>query len=159
MAFNELNIKNRGYSEGQQDDEPGLDPNYKKLIEDRIMTPEMLAKAIGRSPYIKDTSYDISDERAGEIAIAVSNFFGYSDMIIDNSIESDERSMFYILEDAKILTTDREEVTMFDGREWRIHRFLFDWANIRAILTDKKKAPEANAEFYEDFFKNNELAH
>ncbi|MCL2296192.1 MAG: hypothetical protein FWC29_03815, partial [Methanomassiliicoccaceae archaeon] len=32
---------------------------------------------------------------------------------------------FYMLEDAGLLTTEREETTLYDGREWRIHYWLF----------------------------------
>ena len=59
------------------------------------------------------------------LCFIVLNFFGYSDRIIDNVLESQDRNAFYILEDADILTTEREETTLYDGREWRIHYWLF----------------------------------
>jgi len=55
----------------------------------------------------------------------VMNFFGYSDRIIDNILEPEDRDAFYILEDSGLLTTEREEITLYDGREWRIHYWLF----------------------------------
>jgi len=55
----------------------------------------------------------------------VLNFFGYSERIIDNILEPEDRDAFYQLEDTGILTTEREETTLYDGREWRIHYWLF----------------------------------
>ena len=67
----------------------------------------------------------LKDEEAREMAQHVLNFFGYSDMIIDNILEPDDRDAFYMLEDSGLLTTQREETTLYDGREWRIHYWLF----------------------------------
>src|SRR2546428_2612620 len=55
----------------------------------------------------------------------VLNFFGYSERIIDNVLEPEDRDAFYMLEDSGILTTEREETTLYDGREWRIHYWMF----------------------------------
>jgi hypothetical protein len=65
------------------------------------------------------------DEQARSMAQHVMNFFGYSERIIDNILEPEDRDAFYQLEDTGILTTEREETTLYDGREWRIHYWLF----------------------------------
>ncbi len=65
------------------------------------------------------------DEQARYMAQHVLNFFGYSERIIDNILEPEDRDAFYQLEDTGILTTEREETTLYDGREWRIHYWLF----------------------------------
>jgi hypothetical protein len=41
-----------------------------------------------------------------------------------------------MLEDAGILTTEREETTLYDGREWRIHFWLFRKKRIEALVED-----------------------
>ena len=64
-------------------------------------------------------------EEAEHLAQHILNFFGYSDRIIDNMLEPEDRDAFYMLEDTGILTTEREETTLYDGREWRIHYWLF----------------------------------
>jgi hypothetical protein len=64
-------------------------------------------------------------EEAMSLARHVMNFFGYSERIIDNMLEPEDRDAFYMLEDSGILTTEREETTLYDGREWRIHYWLF----------------------------------
>ncbi len=67
----------------------------------------------------------LPDEEARKMAQHVLNFFGYSERIIDNILEPEDRDAFYQLEDTGILTTEREETTLYDGREWRIHYWLF----------------------------------
>ena len=77
------------------------------------------------------------EEQAYELAHHVLNFFGYSDRIIDNILEPEDRDAFYMLEDAGILTTEREETTLYDGREWRIHYWLFKRDKIQALMASK----------------------
>ena len=52
-------------------------------------------------------------------------FFGYYDRIIDNALEPTDRNLFYQLQDYDLLTTESEETTLWDGREWRIHYWKF----------------------------------
>src|SRR2546421_2145656 len=63
----------------------------------------------------------MKEEEARAMAQHVLNFFGYSERIIDNVLEPEDRDAFYMLEDSGILTTEREETTLYDGREWRMH--------------------------------------
>lgn len=89
---------------------------------DVIVTVADLKTAIKNSI---DNTRSMEDEQAYMLAHHVLNFFGYSDRIIDNILEPEDRDAFYMLEDAGILTTEREETTLYDGREWRIHYWLF----------------------------------
>tara|TARA_Y100001968_G_scaffold320052_1_gene352484 strand:+ start:893 stop:1312 length:420 start_codon:yes stop_codon:yes gene_type:complete len=52
-------------------------------------------------------------------------FFGYYDRIIDNALEPTDRNLFYMFQDYELLTTESEETTLWDGREWRIHYWKF----------------------------------
>ncbi len=105
------------------------------MNEDSIVTVEELTQAIMNSPDNKG----IPEEEAYDIARHVLNFFGYSDRIIDNVLEPEDRDMFYMLEDATILTTEREETTLYDGREWRINYWLFRKDKIRQLMDDEGK--------------------
>ena len=105
------------------------------MNEDSIVTVEELTQAIMNSPDNKG----IPEEEAYDIARHVLNFFGYSDRIIDNVLEPEDRDMFYMLEDATILTTEREETTLYDGREWRINYWLFRKDKIRQLMDDDSK--------------------
>jgi len=61
-------------------------------------------------------------------------FFGYYDRIIDNALEPTDRNLFYMFQYYDSLTTESEETTLWDGREWRIHYWKF-----KAELADKAK--------------------
>src|SRR3989454_2826942 len=76
----------------------------------------------------------MKEEEARAMAQHVLNFFGYSERIIDNVLEPEDRDAFYMLEDSGILTTEREETTLYDGREWRIHSWMFRQERIAGLL-------------------------
>lgn len=100
-----------------------------------VITVDELSLAIQNSI---DSSYDMADEQAYDLAHHVLNFFGYSDRIIDNVLEPEDRDAFYMLEDAGILTTEREETTLYDGREWRIHYWLFRREKIASMMVKER---------------------
>lgn len=95
---------------------------------------------------IKNTvhEHEMPDEVAEELAYRVLNFFGHSGRVVDNVLEPVDRDAFYMLEDAGILTTEMEEVTLYDGKEWRIHYWLFRREHIRELIEGKASAA-ANA--------------
>src|SRR3989449_1147518 len=86
----------------------------------------------------------MKEEEARAMAQHVLNFFGYSERIIDNVLEPEDRDAFYMLEDSGILTTEREETTLYDGREWRIHYLMFRKEK-NAQLVEARKAEEEAA--------------
>ncbi|MBP5735038.1 MAG: hypothetical protein J6W53_04390 [Candidatus Methanomethylophilaceae archaeon] len=96
-----------------------------------------------------DDSHAMVEEQAYELAHHVLNFFGYSDRIIDNVLEPEDRDAFYMLEDGGILTTEREETTLYDGREWRIHYWLFKRDKIADLMVNarRKVKDEGDEEF------------
>lgn len=98
-------------------------PSFEICFDDKCstLTVEDLTSAI-RNGIDKD---GMPEEMARGMAQHVLNFFGYSERIIDNILEPEDRDAFYQLEDTGILTTEREETTLYDGREWRIHYWLF----------------------------------
>lgn len=112
------------------------------MNEDSIVTVEELTQAIRNSPDNKG----IPEEEAYDIARHVLNFFGYSDRIIDNVLEPEDRDMFYMLEDATILTTEREETTLYDGREWRINYWLFRKDKIAQLMSGDSNSKDSEQE-------------
>ena len=64
---------------------------------------------------------DMETSVAETIAEHALGFFGFSNRIIDNALEPTDRNLFYQLQDYDLLTTESEETTLWDGREWRIH--------------------------------------
>src|SRR5205807_7817175 len=94
----------------------------------------------------------MKEEEARAMAQHVLNFFGYSERIIDNVLEPEDRDAFYMLEDSGILTTEREETTLYDGREWRIHYWMFRKERIMELGEAQKAKEEAEkmASIYDD---------
>ncbi|MBR3409598.1 MAG: hypothetical protein IKM91_05325 [Candidatus Methanomethylophilaceae archaeon] len=97
-----------------------------------MLTVEDLTQAIKNGI---DSRKGMDMDEAYDLAHSVLNFFGYSDRIIDNVLEAQDRNAFYILEDADILTTEREETTLYDGREWRIHYWVFKRDKIDELMS------------------------
>ena len=93
----------------------------------------------------------MKDEEARAMAQHVLNFFGYSERIIDNVLEPEDRDAFYMLEDSGILTTEREETTLYDGREWRIHYWMFRKERIAELVRaqKEKEALERDSSVYD----------
>ena len=79
-------------------------------------------------------------EDARAIAAHVLNFFGFNERIIDNVLEPDDRDTFYMLEDTGILETERDETTLYDGREWRIHYWMFRKDRIFDLAREETQA-------------------
>ena len=104
-----------------------------------MITVDNLTLAIENSI---DDGNGLSQEEAYDLAQHVLNFFGYSERIIDNVLEPEDRDAFYMMEDAGILFTEREEITLYDGREWRIHYWLLNRGRINRLMEKKPGAAE-----------------
>ena len=91
----------------------------------------------------------IDIEEARRDAGFVMDIFGFDDRVIDNVLDPEDRQLFYILEEEGMLTTEREETTLYDGREWRTHywrlkkdtisRYSQEKASERSALIDMKQ--------------------
>ena len=93
------------------------------------------------------------EEQAKEMAQHILNFFGYSERMIDNVLEPEDRDAFYMLEATGILTTEREETTLYDGREWRIHYWLFRKERILELVCGydmKGEDADSDVSIYEE---------
>jgi hypothetical protein len=90
-------------------------------------------------------------EEARRDAGFVLDIFGFDDRVIDNVLDPEDRQLFYILEEEGMLATEREETTLYDGREWRTHywqlkkEIILKYASepikpqIKTVLFDKKQ--------------------
>lgn len=95
----------------------------------------------------------LEEAAARAMAQHLMNFFGFSDRIIDNILEPEDRDAFYMLEDSGLLTTEREETTLYDGREWRIHYWLFRKDKIIEMAEAKRQEEamrEEDSSVYDD---------
>jgi len=97
-----------------------------------IITLDDLSKAIANRVGI-----DIDEARRD--AGFVLDIFGFDNRVIDNVLDPEDRQLFYILEEEGMLTTEREETTLYDGREWRTHYWVIRKDIILKYSQDENK--------------------
>ncbi len=97
-----------------------------------IITLDDLSKAISNR-------VGISIDEAKRDAGFVMDIFGFQDRVIDNVLDPEDRQLFYILEEEGMLTTEREETTLYDGREWRTHYWIIKKDVIIKYSQDQNK--------------------
>ena len=97
-----------------------------------IITLDDLSKAIANR-----TGVDIKEARRD--AGFVMDIFGFQDRVIDNVLDPKNRQLFYALEKEGMLTTEREETTLYDGREWRTHYWVIRKEAILKYAQDENK--------------------
>ena len=108
-----------------------------------IVTLEDLSRAIANR-------VGVEVDEAKRDAGFVLDIFGFDDRVIDNVLDPEDRQLFYILEEEGMLATEREETTLYDGREWRTHYWqlkkevILKYAKektqtVKTVLFDKKQ--------------------
>lgn len=97
-----------------------------------IITLDALSKAIANR-------VGVGIDEARRDAGFVLDIFGYDDRVIDNVLDPEDRQLFYILEEEGMLVTEREETTLYDGREWRTHYWQLKKNTILAYSKDEAK--------------------
>ncbi len=120
-----------------------------------------LSMAISKGLSLQNRS--MSQEEAFEAAEHLINFFGYNDRVIDNMLEPEDRDAFYTMEDIGVLQTEREETTLYDGREWRIHYWILnvgriiELSKIKTVQTsiEKDEAFQIYEDIPEEYWKMN----
>ncbi len=85
---------------------------------------------------------------ASSIANMVLSYFGFELQVIDNSLDPEDRKVFYTLHDAGILSSDWEETMIPTGRMWRIYYWELNVSQIRKILSGRK-GKEGNVNVYD----------
>jgi hypothetical protein len=89
---------------------------------------------------------EIESEEARALAEFVLDIFGLEDRIIDNLLYPSDRQLFYFLEGKGILSTGRETISLYDGRDWRIHYWVFNRDLVRHFLTEEEKRTKEKKE-------------
>ena len=77
----------------------------------------------------------MSDEDISALADYLISFFGFDTEVIDNRLDVDDRDVFYMLEEAGLLTTRQEEVHIKKGKLWRIHYWVLRTARIKDLAS------------------------
>lgn len=84
----------------------------------------------------------MGEEEISKLALYLLNFFGYSDYIIDNILHTEDRDVFYMLEEEGLLTTEREEIYILKGKVWRIHYWMLRKRKILELARGEKEEEE-----------------
>lgn len=102
---------------------------------------------------------DVSSEEASDMADRVLRYFGYENVIVDNSIEPEDRKLFYKLHDAALLNTNVDSEILSSGKSWRIFYWEIDSNAVERNLKKKKKKREISYDdLPDDIWKSAEAA-
>jgi hypothetical protein len=103
----------------------------------------------------------MSDEDIRKLAEYLMSFFGFEGEVIDNRLTSEDRDVFYMLEEEGFLTTTQEEVHLKKGKLWRIHYWILKKDQIIRLAHLAKKgisstdeATECYEQMDEDIWKD-----
>ena len=97
-----------------------------------VITYDDMRRALGK--LLKKRGMEA--EEINHLSMYVLSFFGFSDAIIDNILTTDDRDVFYMLEEEGILTTSREESYTIKGKVWRIHYWILKKRVILELARD-----------------------
>lgn len=135
-----------------------IEPNYEPLpppspifgTSEKLVTLKDLTTAI-RLSIDPEMEYGIAEHMANHVL----GFFGYQATAIDNSLEPEDRNLFYMLQDYKLIGQSSEETTLPDGRDWRIHYWILN-PRIHELVEGRDPGKEVKtqdeAELYKDIF-------
>lgn len=97
-----------------------------------------LKKTVGRK--------GMSEQEIKNLADYLMSFFGYTDEVIDNRLTSEDRDVFYMLEEEGILTSTQEEVLLKKGKLWRIHYWILKKDQIIRLAKSEEEGEEVKDE-------------
>jgi len=94
----------------------------------------------------------MSEDDIKKLAEYIMSFFGFEGEVIDNRLTSEDRDVFYMLEEEGFLTTTQEEVHLKKGKLWRIHYWILKKDQILRLAKqakERKVGPESESAIYE----------
>ncbi len=77
----------------------------------------------------------MSEEDICALADYLISFFGFDSEVIDNRLDMDDRDVFYMLEEAGLLSTRQEEIHIKKGKLWRIHYWILRADRIKELAS------------------------
>ncbi len=101
-----------------------------------LVTLERLTRAVGKR-------LNVEPVEAKSLAYRILNYFGYSQTIIDNLVDQEDRKLFYQLHDAGLLRSSWETTLLLSGKSWRIFYWQLNLEDIRKATED---GPEGGGE-------------
>jgi len=101
-----------------------------------IITLDRLTVAVEKRLHVEPTE-------ARSLAYRILNYFGYSQTIIDNLVDQEDRKLFYQLHDAGLLRSSWETTLLLSGKSWRIFYWQLNLEDIRKATSE---GPEGESE-------------
>ncbi|KYK25517.1 MAG: hypothetical protein AYK23_03560 [Candidatus Proteinoplasmatales archaeon SG8-5] len=96
-----------------------------------------------------------SEDEIKEMADLVISLYGFDYAVVDNRLKPKERDVFYKLEEAGLVYTKQEEVTIKKGKVWRLHYWFLNRPKI-LHLSRGEEAPE-KADEYAVYVEDDEI--
>ena len=87
----------------------------------------------------------MSEDDLRALADYLMSFFGFETEAIDNNLDVADRDVFYMLEEAGLLTTRQEEVMIKKGKMWRIHYWILRVERIKTLAKPQRPKAEPSA--------------
>ena len=97
------------------------------------------------------------------LAERIMDLFGFENQVVDNRLTPEDRDIFYMLEEAGLVTTIEDDVQVQKGKTWRIYYWVLKEDQIHRLAhesTGEKEPMPAEADIYEtmsdDVWKHHE---
>jgi len=107
-------------------------------------------------------SKQLSKEETDRLAERIMDLFGFEDQVVDNRLTPEERDLFYMLEEAGLVTTIEDDVQVQKGKTWRIYYWILKkdqilrLANESAKVSDKEPEADIYETISEDVWKHHD---
>ena len=121
-----------------------------RVVRHRDMLVPIVTQTEVRAALKATVGGGMTDSQLEVMAEYVLSFFGYETEVIDNRLDVDDRDVFYMLEEAGLVTTRQEEVFIRKGKLWRIHYWVLRTSKIREIAHNGKPQVVREAFVYDD---------
>jgi hypothetical protein len=92
---------------------------------------------------------NLSSEEINRLAEKIMDLFGFEDQVVDNRLTPEDRDLFYMLEEAGLVTTIEDDVQVQKGKTWRIYYWVLKKDQILRLahgsgVKDSGVLPEAD---------------
>ena len=96
----------------------------------------------------------MSGEDLDNLTDYILSFFGFDTVIVDNRLSPSDRDVFYMLEEAGLLNTTQEEVTLRKGKVWRLHYWILKTDHIIGLARQSTSVKAPECESPDTMYKN-----
>lgn len=92
------------------------------------------------------SSKQLSRDEINRLAERVMDLFGFEDQVVDNRLTPDDRDIFYMLEEAGLVTTIEDDVQVQKGKTWRIYYWILKKDQIMRLSSETAKVADVQPE-------------